>query len=119
MVVLMAKIQQYNSGILAICKVGNIAEPGNMPKDGLTTKYNLLRYDERTVGVTRNSLAMQNQSSIEQLVRIQRVDDISVHDVAILDGKQYDIYQFQYINDVSPRSIDLSLERLEVAYEIK
>lgn len=115
----MAKIQQFNSGVLVIYKVGNIAEPGNKPKNGLTIKYEMLRYDERTVGITRNSLAKQDQSSIEQLVRVQRLDDISVHDVVVLAGKQYDIYQVQYINDVSPKSIDLSLERLEVAYEIK
>ena len=115
----MAKIQQYNSGILAIYKVGNIAEPGNMPKDGLTLKYNLLRYDERTVGITRNNLAKQDHSQIDNLVRVQRLDDVSVHDVVTIEGKQYDIYQIQYINDVAPRSMDLSLERLEVAYEIK
>lgn len=113
-----AKIQQYNSGILTIYKVDNIAEPGNKPKDKLTIKYNVLRYDERTVGITRNNLAKQDHSQIDNLVRVQRLDDVSVHDVVVIDDKQYDIYQIQYINDVVPRSMDLSLERLEAAYEV-
>lgn len=112
-------IQQYNDGILAIYKVGNIAEPGNMPKDGLNVKYDSLRYEERTVGITRNNLAKQDHSQIDNLVRVQRLDDVCVHDVVSIAGKQYDIYQIQYINDVSPRSMELSLQRLEVAYEIK
>ena len=120
MVVLMAtKQQQYNDGILKLCKVGNIAEAGNMPKEGIVIKQPRLCYEERTVGVTRNNLAKQDQSSIEQLVRIQRFGEVSVHDVVILkDGKQYDIYQVQFINDVTPKSIDLALTRIETAYEV-
>src|SRR5678810_807429 len=95
--------QAFNDGILSVYKIGNIAEPGNMPKDGLTLKFSNIQYEERTVGITRNSLAKQEQSEIEQLVRIPRIDGISVHDVVILtDGKQYDIYQSQNINNVEP-----------------
>ena len=40
MVVLMAtKRQQYNDGEYSnVYKVGNVAQPGNMPKEGLTLK---------------------------------------------------------------------------------
>ena len=115
----MAKQQQYNDGVLKLYKVENIAESGNMPKDGITIKQPRLCYEERTVGITRNSLAKQDHSSIAQLVRIQRFGEISAHDVVVLkDGKQYDIYQVQFINDVEPKSIDLSLTRLETAYEV-
>lgn len=110
--------QTFNDGVLSIYKVENIAEPGNMPKDGLVLKYGPLRYEERIVGITRNTYAKQSQSSIEQLLRIQRIGDVSVHDVVVLpDGRQYDVYQAQYINETEPRCIDLSLTRLEVAYE--
>lgn len=119
MVVPMAKQQQYNDGILGLYRVDNIAEPGDMKKDGIVIKQPRLCYEERTVGVTRNSLAKQDQSSIEQLVRIQKFGDVSVHDVVILkNGKQYDIYQVQFINDIEPKSLDLSLTRLETAYEV-
>ena len=112
--------QAFNDGVLKIYKVENISHPGNMPKDGLIQKFDTtIPYEERIVGITRNSLAKQEQSSIEQLVRIPRIEDISAHDViTLIDGKQYDIYQVQYINDVEPKSIDLSLTRLEVAYDI-
>lgn len=110
--------QTFNDGVLKIYKVDNIAEPGNMPKQGLVLKYGPLRYEERIVGITRNTLAMQSQSSVEQLLRVQRIGNVSVHDVVILsDDKQYDVYQAQYINDIEPRCIDLSLTRLEVDYE--
>ena len=110
--------QTFNDGVLRIYKISNISNKGDKPKDGLKAKYtNAIPYEERTVGITRNHLAMQEQSSIEQLVRIPRLN-ISVHDVVILNGKQYDIYQSQNINNVEPRCLDLSLERLETAYEV-
>jgi hypothetical protein len=111
--------QTFNDGVLKIYRVDNIASPGDLPKEGLVQKLDsAIPYEERIVGITRNSLAKQEQSSIEQLVRIPRINDISVHDVVTLvDGKQYDVYQAQYINDVEPKCIDLSLTRLEVAYE--
>ena len=110
-------MQTFNDGILSINRVDNIADPGDLPKDGLVEKYRNIRYEERTVGITRNALAMQMQSSIALLVRIQRLGNISVHDVVIINGDQYEVYQAQNINDVEPKCIDLSLTRLEVAYD--
>ena len=111
--------QQFNDGIVNIYSVGNVAEPGNKPKDGLTIKVSNLRYEERTVGMSRFWTAKQEQAQISQLVRVQRIDSVTTHDVVILNGQQYDIKQFQYIQDIEPPCMDLSLERLEVAYEIK
>jgi hypothetical protein len=111
--------QQFNDGIVNIYSVGNVAESGNMPKDGLTIKVSDLRYEERTVGMSRFWTAKQEQAQIEQLIRVPRINSITTHDVAILDGEQYSIKQFQYIQDIEPPCMDLSLERLEVAYEIK
>lgn len=112
--------QTFNDGVLKIYRVDNIAEPGNMPKQGIIPKFNkAIPYEERVVGITRNSMAKQEQSSIEQLVRIPRLNNISVHDVVtLIDEKQYDVYQAQYINDTEPHCIDLSLTRLEVAYDL-
>lgn len=110
--------QTFNDGVLRVYKVENISDKGDKPKDGLVPRLlSTIPYEERTVGITRNHLAKQEQSSIEQLVRIPRLN-ISVHDVVILNGKQYDIYQSQNINNVEPRCLDLSLERLETAYEV-
>lgn len=111
--------QQFNDGIVNIYSVGNIAQPGNMPKDGLKIKISNLRYEERTVGMGRYWTAKQEQAQIEQLIRVPRINSITTHDVAILNGEQYDIVQYQYIKGVEPPCMDLSLERLEVAYEVK
>lgn len=112
--------QTFNDGVLTVYKVGNIAGLGNMPKDGLVPKFdNTLPYEERTVGVTRFVANKQDQSVIEQLLRIPRINGIAREDVVIpIDGEQYKIKQVQSINDVEPRCLDLSLERVDVAYEL-
>lgn len=111
--------QTFNDGIVEIYSVGNISEQGNMPKDGLTLKVGPLRYEERTVGMGRFWTAAQAQVKIEQMLRVPRVNSISSQDIAIpKDGHQYKIVQIQYPPGVEPPSMDLSLERLEEAYEI-
>ena len=113
------KTQTYNDGIVKIYSVGNIAAPGNMPKDGLTLKISPLRYEERIVGMWSYWTAMQAQAQIDRIIRVPRIESISSQDVAIpIDGKQYQIKQVQYVPDIEPPSMDLSLERLEAAYDI-
>lgn len=113
--------QQFNDGIVDIYSVGNIAEPGNMPKDGLKqpAKAKDLRFEERIVGMSRFWTALQENARIEKLLRVPKLNSVTSHDVAILDGKQFKIVQIQYPKDVYPSCMDLSLETLEVAYEIK
>ena len=111
--------QSFNDGITNIYSVGNIAQAGNMPNDGLTLKVGSLRYEERTVGMSRFWSALQEQTKIARLLRLPRVDSIDRADVVIpIDGKQYEIVQVQYPPDTEPPCMDLSLERLEVAYDI-
>jgi len=48
-----------------------------------------------------------------------RVTDVSTQDVVIpTDGEQYKIVQVQYPEDVYPPVMDLSLERIDAAYDI-
>lgn len=114
------KRQQFNDGILSVYEVGNIAQPGNMPAQGLTLKLdNPLRYAELKVFDSKFWAASQDNTKIERLLRIPRTDDVVRDDKIIpIDGKQYKIVQIQYPVDVMPKSMDLSLERLEVAYEV-
>ncbi len=116
----MAAIQQYNDGILRVYTVSNIAQPGNMPKQGLTLKItNPLRYAELKVFDSKFWSASQDGTKIERLLRVPRVDEVVRDDKVIpVDGKQYKIVQIQYPVDVIPKSMDLSLVRLEVAYDI-
>lgn len=111
--------QSFNDGVVNIYIVDNVAEAGNLPKQVLTIKVSVLHYEERTVGMSRFYTAMQNQVKVEQMLRVLRIDSVSTQDVAIpKDGKQYEIVQIQYPKDVEPPVMDLSLERLEVDYEI-
>lgn len=111
--------QSFSDGVVNIYSVGNLASPGNMPKDGLNIKIENLRYDERTVGMSRFWTAKQEHAQIELLIRTQRINSVSSHDVAFLKGRQYDIVQVQYPKETEPPCMDLSLQRLEVEYEIK
>jgi len=113
------KVQTFNDGIVNIYTAGNISTPGNMPKEGLTSKVGPLCYEERTVGLGRYWTAMQNQVKVQQVLRTQRINSVSTQDVAILNGEQYKIVQVQYPKDIEPPCMDLSLERLEAKYEIK
>lgn len=114
----MQNVQTFNDGIASIYIVGNTASPGNMPKDGLTFKLKM-NYSEEKLGITRVYLSRQDQSEITKLIRVQRVDSINEHDVVIINGKQYDINLIQDVPEITPKCLDLSLERLEVAYEIE
>lgn len=117
---LQTQTQSFNDGVVNIYSVGNIAEPGNMPKDGLTLKVGSLHYEERTVGMSRFWTAMQAHAKVERMLRVPRMDYVSPQDIAIpIDGEQYKIIQIQYPKDVEPPSMDLSLERVDSDYEIK
>lgn len=112
--------QSYNDGVLSVYTIGNISLPGNMPKEGLTLKVGPLRYEERTVGMSRFWSAMQAKAKVEQMLRVPRINAISTQDVVIPnDGEQYKIIQIQYRQEVEPPSMDLSLERVDSDYEIK
>lgn len=111
--------QTFNDGVVNIYSIGNISEPGNMPKEGLTLKVGPLRYEERTVGMGRFWTAMQAQVRVERILRVPRINSISAQDIAIPnDGNQYKIMQIQYPKDVEPPSMDLSLERVDTDYEL-
>lgn len=116
---LQALTQTFNDGVLHIYSVENVAESGNMPKDGLKAKVKNIRYAERTVGMGRYWTAMQEHVQITRLIRAQKIENVNVHDVVVIKGKQYKIVQIQYVQDTSPPCMDLSLERLETEYEIK
>lgn len=113
--------QPFKDGVALFYLVKNIANAGNLPKEALEERIpNALPYDELKVGITRFWSASQEHSKIERLLRFPRVDQVKREDVTIpIDGEQYKIVQIQYPPEVNPPCMDLSLERLEVAYEIR
>lgn len=111
--------QTFNDGVLTVYSVGNIASAGNKPKSSLILKLGGLRYEERVVGMSRFWSAMQAQAKVSQMLRVPRINTVSTQDVVIpVDGKQYKIVQIQYIQDVEPACMDLSLERVTADYDI-
>lgn len=113
--------QTFNDGVLTVYEVGNIAPLGDRPKEGLILRFdNSLPYEERTVGLNRFTANKQENTLIEQLLRIPRVNGIARENVVIpVDGEQYRIKQVQAINDLEPRCLDLSLEKVVTKYEIE
>ena len=103
--------QTFNDGLLTVHSVENVAQSGDMPKDGLVPKLTLA-YHERTVGMQRFYAAHQAQTKIDMLVRVHERREITDRDVVMLrDGKQYDIVQIQLIEGAKPPVMDLSLRR--------
>lgn len=112
------KAQTHNDGIVKIYNVTNIAVPPDRPKEGLELKH-ILRYKERTVGLTRQNIAQQAGVTVAYVLRVPRLRDVSAQDVAIPnDGKQYRIRRVTYPEDISPPVMDLELSETEVVYDI-
>lgn len=110
------KTQTFNDGLVYICSVENTAEAGNMPKEGLAAKGKL-RYSERTVGINRYYTAMQNNVKIDRVIRCPRLEMVSTQNIACINGDQYNIRQIQYPEDIMPKVMDLSLEKVVQEYD--
>ena len=117
---LKTKFESYSDGVVGIYKVTDLAQPGDLPVEGLVLKQSL-RYKERTVGMTRYYAAMQNNIKVDFVIRCPEVRGLSEKATDILvailiDGQQYEVKQIQYIEDAVPKSMDLTLERMGVDY---
>lgn len=113
----MAKIQTYNDGVVRLYRADNAAAPGHAPMERPVLRGKL-RYEDRTVGVTRHYAAMQAHERIDLVLRCPRCP-VSALDVAVPnDGRQYRITLVQHPRDVEPPSMDLTLQRLEMDYDL-
>lgn len=106
----------FNSGIVNIYSVENIAEKGDKPDLQLKHKWKL-RFEYQKIGVQRFYIAQQNDVKLSQLVRIPQRLDINTHDVAIINSIQFDIVQVQHSYDSKPLTTLLSLEELISKYD--
>lgn len=109
----------FDSGELKIYKVENSAAAGLMPVDSFTLILEC-NYEERTVGATRYSVALQNDARIEAIVRIPQDFSCAVDDAVVLspyshqESAVYRIYQKQQVkNDDDLHCTDLTLTRFE------
>lgn len=112
------KVQSHNDGIVRVYSVENVSAPPLMPKDGLVLKETL-RYKERTVGLTRTQIAMQDGATVEYVLRCPLRRSVSAQDVAIPnDGKQYRVRRITYPEDVAPPVMDLELSEVTTKYDV-
>lgn len=112
------KRQTFNDGVCAVYEVKNTALPGRKPVETLEVKAAGLRYEERTVGVTRFYVAKRSEERIDRVLRVPRAGAVSVMDICVpVDGEQYRVRQVQHVMDVAPPSDDLALERLGAGHD--
>ncbi len=104
--------QTYNDGLVDVYAVKNVASPGDTPKEGLAFKLRL-RFEERTVGISRYYQAMQQQVKPERVLRMQRHETVCAGDMVVFNGRRYRVERVQYIKDVTPPSMDLEIGRWE------
>lgn len=109
--------QTFNDGVVRVYAVDNTAPGGAAPQAQLKLRW-VLRYEERTVGVTRHYAAMQANDRVDRVLRVP-LRPVSALDVAVPnDGRQYRITLVQRPKDVEPPCLDLTLRRLEMDYEL-
>jgi len=112
------KHQTFNDGTAKFYKVDNIGQQGNLVKKGITLKESL-RFEDRTVGMSRFYVAKQSNVKIDMIIRCPRIDSISTQDLVIPKvSEQFEIKQIQNIYDTDIPCMDLSLSRLEAKYDI-
>lgn len=106
--------QPFNSGLVTIYDVQDRAKPGYAPDLFLARKA-VLRYEEQRVGVTRYYAAQQANNEVDKVIRVPAsAADISAQDAARLqDGLLYRIDFVQTVPGAYPRSLDLTLSRME------
>lgn len=110
--------QAFNSGLVKIYTVENVAAPGYKPVEKLVYKLTL-RYEEQRLGITRFYSGQQNQSQIERVIRVPRAGGVNNQNVAITeDGHKYRIDLVQAVMEIYPPSLDLTLARLDQDYEM-
>lgn len=109
--------QTFNDGLVRVYAAANAAQPGAAPRERLEPRWKL-RYEERTVGVTRHYAAMQANERVDMVLRVP-LRPVSALDVAVPnDGQQYRITLVQRPKGVEPPCLDLTLRRLEMDYEL-
>lgn len=113
--------QAYNDGMVAICRETDTALPGKLPQPRADQKIRLA-YEERRLGLQRYWSAQAVEVRVDRVLRVQdpgQAGTINTQDIAVTeDGRQYRIEMVQLMTDVYPRSLDLTLQRIDPVYEV-
>ena len=109
--------ETFNDGVVRFYDVPPPEGLGGLPEPGALTLKETLRYRERTVGINRRNLFLQENVLVARVIRCIRRTNISTQDVAVTeDGARYAIRQIQYPDRVLPKVMDVTLEALVQKY---
>lgn len=104
--------QPFNSGIVQIYRVSDEATPGYRPRP-VRVLVETLRYEERTLGLTRYYAAKEAQVEVQRVIRTPHRRGVSPQDIAVTeDGSAYRIDLIQGVSSFPP-SMDLTLTRYD------
>ena len=105
--------QSYNDGDAEIYKLKDAAAAGRKPIKSLGDRIGEFRYAKRHVGNNRYYASQQNQIRIDRVIRIQCGAEVTNQDVLQTeDGAWYRIDRVEEVQDVYPKSYDLTLTRI-------
>lgn len=91
----------FNDGICLFCEIDDDGNAG-------TVKANI-RYQERTIGVTRFYEAMTAKVQVDRLIRIPAQSWITTEYLAVIGMEVFEIKQVQKVSDTLPKTNDVSL----------
>ncbi|MBD5504090.1 MAG: hypothetical protein HDR09_20075 [Lachnospiraceae bacterium] len=100
-----AKFEEFNDGIVDVYDVND--------EDRLEKAKTGLRYGNETVGVTRHYAARAADTRVDRVIHILRQQDIKPHQVAVIEGEQYDIDKTDHMQDTLPPITRLTLIEFE------
>lgn len=103
------EIQTYNDGLVEIYEAVSSRELAENPI------YKLC-FEKRMVGVTRFYAAKQANAKVAHVLRCPRINAVGTQHIAVLGGHNYSITFIQYPPDVTPLSMDLTLEEVRGNY---
>lgn len=116
-----------DAGLVTICTLDDMAEPGNMPDEKLNP-LSQHYFEERSVGYNRQYAAMGVNERVDMLIRIWREPTVRIGMYALLtdyegqvneNGDQYRIDNVQHLlDDDGLKVTDLSLYRMDELYEV-
>lgn len=116
-----------DAGLVTICTLDDMADPGNMPDEKLNP-LSQHYFEERSVGYNRQYAAMGVNERVDMLIRIWREPTVRIGMYALLtdyegqvneNGDQYRIDNVQHLlDDDGLKVTDLTLYRMDELYEV-
>lgn len=100
-----AKFEEFNDGIVDVYDVDD--------DDKLEKAKEGLRYGRENVGIARHYAARAADTRVDCVIHILCQQDIKPHQVAVIEGEQYDIEKTDHLKDTLPQITKLSLIKLE------